>query len=419
MLAVQHDNIPIIKKLIAMGCNVHFRCHVTLDNSVVYALQKGNPELLKLLIQGGADINFEHKFPNWFAAISPLCRAVYYFNNAPKNVSAETNRDIWYEVVKVLVDGGANVNAKCGMVSVLAMSEQCEQDKRVTNLLKAKGANDSQLPRDRRSYVNLKKVTSGEETIRASLKGSKKMPVRQQSHPGVMPTSKTDSNLHSKSKTIGRFLNENKQEKALTQSESALNKLGINGLHGKGRRSYTSLSQVSNGSNSSREKTQLPNHGQAKKINRSCSSSTGSSSDSHRHQNGYNTSINSEIEEEHEAYITVGNDSIEFNIDRSSLDSLNTSISSDTSSMQGYDRHNNHDLTADNMDDFLTMVLCFCILALFLTLHINIDSLEHYKTFITMITSDLVFPMVMNSVTSVVTAATLSCLFIMTMYLLL
>lgn len=92
MIATKQNQPEIMKVLIASGANVNYKNNFG-DTILTEAVSKGKIDPVKVLVANGADVNYEK------SKESVLCIAV-----KSKNKNAE--------VVKTLIDGGANVNFK-------------------------------------------------------------------------------------------------------------------------------------------------------------------------------------------------------------------------------------------------------------------------------------------------------------------
>lgn len=107
LCATEHKNINTIQHLIKQGADVNFSCPYDKDEyrtKLHSAAKNGSIELVKLLIENGANVNARDKYGE-----TPLHHSIYHSvldeTQSNNNVSKE-------EIVKLLIENGADVNAK-------------------------------------------------------------------------------------------------------------------------------------------------------------------------------------------------------------------------------------------------------------------------------------------------------------------
>jgi len=136
--AVKHGDLALLRRILKQGANPDAKddCGVS---AVTFAVDIVRPDLLKELITAGADVNpiddFYRKPPLFWAIDS---------------VPGEKEGDI-IEIVKLLIDAGANVNLKRKIAEpalILAVNKEMEK---VTGLLIAGGADINAKDRDGRT----------------------------------------------------------------------------------------------------------------------------------------------------------------------------------------------------------------------------------------------------------------------------
>ncbi len=123
--AICNDHVAIAGYLINNGINVNTFVQPHQVTFLHKACEHGNLEIVKLLIEAGADINIPSKDQNEYKGATPLMYAVSFLNA---------------DIVEYLVEHGADVNAKADGVSVLEWAETDPETKPIADYLKSKGA---------------------------------------------------------------------------------------------------------------------------------------------------------------------------------------------------------------------------------------------------------------------------------------
>ncbi len=135
-LAVENDNLVLVKFLIENGANVN--SEVGEKNPLYLAAERNNLEIIKFLIKNGANINVTSED---CSGESLLKLAVWHSNKKhgyPVWHSNEKHGNL--ELIKFLIENGANVNGKVGEESPLSLAVRRESIP-VVRLLIENGAN--------------------------------------------------------------------------------------------------------------------------------------------------------------------------------------------------------------------------------------------------------------------------------------
>ena len=117
-LAVENDNLVLVKFLIENGANVN--SEVGEKNPLYLAAERNNLEIIKFLIKNGANINVTSED---CSGESLLKLAVWHSNKKhgyPVWHSNEKHGNL--ELIKFLIENGANVNGKVGEESPLSLA---------------------------------------------------------------------------------------------------------------------------------------------------------------------------------------------------------------------------------------------------------------------------------------------------------
>ena len=134
--AVSDDQSEKVADLLAKGANVNFISVETGETLLITACENGHEEIVKLLIDGGADLNQEGKSKMIKGKTTPVCSACYG-SGVGNQKSDKTNHR---KVIKLLIDSGANfkIETKSGFVPLTISS--FDGDEEICRLLIHEGA---------------------------------------------------------------------------------------------------------------------------------------------------------------------------------------------------------------------------------------------------------------------------------------
>ena len=145
LTAVTQNDAQNVERLIKLGANVN----ATTDDDVrdtalsLAIMEGGYPEIVKLLVENGADVNAKDT-----VGASPLLMAVYWHND---------RLGINMEIVRLLIQHGADVNAQdCdGMTALMYAAKVGHAE--LARVLVTKGADITLKNKERKTAISLAK----------------------------------------------------------------------------------------------------------------------------------------------------------------------------------------------------------------------------------------------------------------------